>query len=71
MCGSGGHQDVKFANVQLQEEVLDYFEKLLSPELTARWRDIFKEDRGQDNYVILTVTRPGTIRVKVFDAIRP
>ena len=60
-----------FANVQLQEDVFDYFEKLLSPELTAKWRDIVKEECEQDNYVSLTGTRPGNIRGKVFDAIRP
>ena len=35
---------LKFANIQLQEDVFDYFEKLLSPELTAKWRVIVKEE---------------------------
>ena len=40
---------LKFANIQLQEDVFDYLEKLLSPELTARWRDIVKEECEQEN----------------------
>ena len=35
---------LKFNNVQLQEDVFNYFEKLFSPELTAKWRVIVKEE---------------------------
>ena len=35
---------LKFDNVQLQEDIFDYFEKLLSPELIAKWRVIVKEE---------------------------
>ena len=35
---------LKFANIQLQEDVFDYFEKLLSPEFMAKWRVIVKEE---------------------------
>ena len=62
---------LKFANVQLQEDMFDYFEKLLSPDLTAKWRVIVKEECEGVNYVSLSGTRPGVIRGKVFDAIRP
>ena len=52
---------LKFANVQLQEDMFDYFEKLLSPELTAKWRVIFKEECEGVNYVSLSGTPPGVI----------
>ena len=35
---------LKFDNVQLQEDVFDYFDNLLSPELTEKWSVIVKEE---------------------------
>ena len=39
--------------------------------MTAKWRDIVKEECEQESYVSLTGTGPGTICGKVFDAVRP
>lgn len=60
---------MKFSNIQLQEDVFDYFEKILSPELTAKWRVIVKEECESENYLNFSGTHPGVTRGKVFDAI--
>ena len=58
--------DFKLANIQLQEDVFDYFEKLLNPKLTAKWRVIVKEECEGVNYVSLSGTCPVVICVKLF-----